>query len=293
MHLFPFSLKAIRSISPMVFSTHMLCSLMLLTSSQSEARALMVADDQRNIQVEVLGEGLPVVLLPSLGRGAQDFDDLKGRLVSAGYQVILPQPRGIGQSTGNTIGLTLQDLAADVHAVSQTITDKPVVVVGHAYGNRVARTFASEYPEQTRGVILLAAGGSTHIPKEIVKALRDSFRTDLTEAEHLEAVRFAFFADGNEPAVWRGGWYPKVAMYQEAATKATPLQSWWAGGVAPMLVIQPLEDRVAPWANADQLLKAFPERVQIQMLSNAGHALLPEQPQQVADLIIHWLNERF
>ncbi|WP_170063090.1 alpha/beta fold hydrolase [Halopseudomonas oceani] len=257
----------------------------------SEARELMVTDPQRTIQVEVLGEGVPVVLIPSLGRGAQDFDDLKERLTDAGYQVILPLPRGIGQSTGSTTGLTMQDIAADVYAASQAVTDKPVVVVGHAFGNRVARTFASEYPQHTRGVILLAAGGSTNIPSAIVKALRDSFRKDLPEAEHLAAVQLAFFAEGNDPALWRDGWYPEVAMYQEAALKATSLESWWAGGVAPMLIVQPLEDRVAPPENADQLLKAFPERVQVQMLANAGHAVLPEQPQQVAEMIINWLNE--
>ncbi len=290
----PFSMQAMRSITPMVLAAHIFCGLMLLqTPGLSEARELMVKEDQRSIHVEVLGEGLPVVLIPSLGRGAQDFDDLKMRLVDAGYQVILPQPRGIGQSSGLTVGLTLQDLAADVYAVSKAVTNSPVIVVGHAFGNRVARTFASEYPQQTKGVILLAAGGSTNIPKEIVKALRDSFRTDLPEAEHLEAVRLAFFAEGNEPAAWRDGWYPEVAIYQEAATKATPLQSWWAGGVAPMLVIQPLEDRVAPPANADKLLKAYPERVKVQKLAYAGHALLPEQPQQVADTIIRWLRERF
>ncbi len=294
MRLFPFSMHAIRSVSPTALAAQVVCGLMLLqVPGLSDARELIVTDKQRSIQAEVLGEGLPVVLIPSLGRGAQDFDDLKVRLVDAGYQVILPQPRGIGQSTGITAGLTLQDLAADVYAVSEAVTDSPVVVIGHAFGNRVARTFASNYPEQTRGVILLAAGGSTNISKEVVKALRDSFRTDLPEAEHLEAVRLAFFADGNEPAVWRDGWYPKVAQYQEAATRATPLASWWAGGVAPMLVIQPLEDRVAPPVNADKLLKAFPQRVQVRMLAHAGHAMLPEQPQQIAEYITHWMRERF
>jgi len=267
--------------------------LMLLQfSGRGEAGGLIVTDKQRSIQAEVLGEGTPVVLIPSLGRGTRDFDDLKVRLVDAGYQVILPQPRGIGQSTGDIQDLTLQDLAADVYAVSKAVTDSPVVLIGHAFGNRVARTFASEYPQQTRSVVLLAAGSSTNIPGEIAKALRDSFRTDLPAAEHLEAVRVAFFADGNEPATWRDGWYPEVAMYQVAATKATPLQSWWAGGVAPMLVVQPMEDLVAPPANARDLLNAFPGRVEVQMLAHAGHALLPEQPQQVADIIIRWLGER-
>lgn len=102
----PFSMQAMRSITPMVLAAHIFCGLMLLqTPGLSEARELMVKEDQRSIHVEVLGEGLPVVLIPSLGRGAQDFDDLKMRLVDAGYQVILPQPRGIGQSSGLTVGL--------------------------------------------------------------------------------------------------------------------------------------------------------------------------------------------
>ncbi|MFK0090041.1 alpha/beta fold hydrolase [Pseudomonas sp. NPDC090755] len=256
------------------------------------ARELVVSDEQRSIHAEVLGAGPAVVLIPSLGRGAEDFFDLKQRLVDAGFQVILPQPRGIGASTGSTRDITLYDLAEDVHQVVRSVTDKPVVVLGHAFGNRVARAFGTRYPEQTKGLILLAAGSAPHLPPEITKALRDSFRGDLPEDQHLAAIKLAFFAEGNDPATWRSGWYAQVAQYQEQATRAAPAQEWWAGGEAPLLVIQPVEDRVAPPENAAKLQKEFPQRVQVRMLEKAGHASLPEQPQQIARYVTDWLRQQ-
>ena len=49
-------------------------------------------------QVEVYagGTGPLVILLPSLGRGAADFDELGPRLIARGYRVAAPEPRGIG-----------------------------------------------------------------------------------------------------------------------------------------------------------------------------------------------------
>ena len=52
------------------------------------------------VQVTVQGRGEPIVFIPSRGRSAEDFSNLSKRLVQAGYQAILPQPRGIGGSTG-------------------------------------------------------------------------------------------------------------------------------------------------------------------------------------------------
>ena len=58
-----------------------------------------------------------LVLLPSLGRGADDFDDLAMRLANAGYQTLCPQPRSLGASSGGLESLTLHDFAADIIAV--------------------------------------------------------------------------------------------------------------------------------------------------------------------------------
>ena len=79
-------------------------------------RTVMVRGDT---QIEILaqGEGPLAVLLPSLGRGAADFDEIAERLADAGLRVLRPEPRGIGQSRGPMTGIDLHDYADDVAAV--------------------------------------------------------------------------------------------------------------------------------------------------------------------------------
>jgi len=88
-------------------------------SPQTPTRSFVANHD---VRIEVLaqgdGRGRVIVLLPSLGRGASDFEPIAARLAGAGYRVLRPQPRGIGQSRGPLTGIDLHDYASDVAAVS-------------------------------------------------------------------------------------------------------------------------------------------------------------------------------
>src|SRR5262249_43717710 len=75
---------------------------------------VMVTRNDVRLEVLAQGDGPPIVLLPSLGRGAEDFNDIAASLAGAGYRVLRPQPRGIGASRGAWDGVKLEDLAADV-----------------------------------------------------------------------------------------------------------------------------------------------------------------------------------
>ena len=236
-------------------------------------------------------DGEPVLLIPSLGRGAEDFDDLAGRLARAGYRVMRPQPRGIGRSAAWQGEPTLVEIAEDAMAALTDIRPpRRVVVVGHAFGNRVARMIATREPARVRALVLLAAGGKVRMAPDVEQALVKSFDLALPEAERLRFVARAFFAPGNDPAVWRDGWYPKVAEVQIGATERTPVDSWWAASEVPMLVIQPMQDVLAPAENAEKLRKEGGDRVRVAYVDRAGHALLPEQPDAVASNILAYLR---
>lgn len=251
-----------------------------------------VAANAARIHVTLQGEGAPVVLLPSLGRGTNDFDDLGTRLAGAGYGVIRPQPRGIGASSGPLSDITLHDLAADIAAVIDAVGRGPAVVIGHAFGNRIARTLAGDRPELVRGVVLLAAGGVAPLPPEIQQALAQSFNGFQPDARRIEAIARAFFAPGNDAGVWRYGWHAEVGYAQAAANHATPAEAWSAGGGVPMLVLQGEHDAVAPPAHGDDLQRRYGERIQVVTLAGAGHALLPEQPEAIATSILDWLAQQ-
>ncbi|MDE2563954.1 MAG: alpha/beta fold hydrolase [Sphingomonadales bacterium] len=246
------------------------------------------------VAVELLlrGKGPLVVLLPSLGRGARDFDDLASRIAAAGYRTAAVNPRGIGQSRGPEPH-SLADYASDVFEAIRVLQSQhgrgpamPVVLIGHAYGNRLARAVAARYPEAVSSLILLASGGQVTMAPTVARALTDVFDTTLSPEAHIAAVRIAFFAPGNDPEVWRDGWYGAVAMQQIRAVRNSPADTWVAGGDRPIFIIQAAQDVVAPPANAEALRAAHPDRVAVAVLENAGHAMLPEQPDKLAQLVL-------
>ncbi len=249
----------------------------------------VVTSDAR-IGVTVRGAGPTVLVIPSQGRGVADFDDLADRLVSAGRRVVMPEPRGIGASRGSNENITLAVLAGDAAAVIEKFGDGPADVIGHAYGNRVARMLATMRPDLVRRVVLLAAGGTAPVPDDIKAAFDVCFRLDAPEAERLAAITAVFFAVGNDARVWLDGWWPGAAALQAVADGATPVETWWCAGSAPLLVIQGLEDRMALPANGRMLVDEFGGRVTLVELERASHALLPERPNAIAETVIGYLT---
>ena len=236
------------------------------------------------------GMGRDVVLLPSLGRGSDDFDRLGADLVAAGFRVVLPEPRGIPPSVALARPATLHDLANDAACAIRATCTPPVTVLGHALGNRIARTLASDHPDLVRDLILVACGGLVPLAPDVHHALGACFRLDVPEAEHLAHVARAFFADPSRAVVWRDGWHPEVAAFQGAAANATPTEDWWLGGGKEMLVLQPACDAVAPPENARLLAEALGSQVRVVEIPDAGHAALPEQPEAIARAVLQFLR---
>jgi pimeloyl-ACP methyl ester carboxylesterase len=242
------------------------------------------------LQVTVSGQGEPVVFIPSRGRGIEDFDDLSNRLVQAGYQAILPEPRGIGGSTGPLDGLTYHDLASDVATTIESLIGRSATVIGHAFGSRIARTLASDHPGLVKQLILLSPAGLVPRSAEIEGATTRFWETALSREDRVTAIRQLFFATGNDARAWEEGWYFDAARVQRASDVRTPLKEWWAGGSAPMLVLQGAEDVIVVPENATRLAAEFPDRVTLVEISAAGHAMLPEQPERIAKAVLAYLR---
>lgn len=234
-------------------------------------------------------KGHPIVMLASLGRPASDFDEIALALAGKGYRIVLPNPRGIDGSSGPMEDLTLHDLADDVAHILTHMPHAPVTLLGHAFGNRLTRATAADYPPLVTRIILLACGGLIEMPQEARKALINCFNADQSPEEHLSSVRYGFFADGNDASVWREGWYRETMLMQSGAVQRTPVDDWWEAGGQPMLVIQALEDRIALPANAHDLKKRLGEQVTLVELPHAGHAMLPEQPETIVKAISDYL----
>ena len=123
-------------------------------------RIMTVETSVASLRVIVRGEGPTVVMVPSLGRDVEDFDELAETLAHDGYRTAALSPRGIGGSTGPLEGLTLRDLAGDVAAVIDALdavsgaSDRPRLRQSGGALHRCA-----SFPDSVRSVTILAAGG--------------------------------------------------------------------------------------------------------------------------------------
>ncbi|HEX7694644.1 MAG TPA: alpha/beta hydrolase [Sphingomonas sp.] len=241
----------------------------------------------RRIGYWVRGAGPAIVLLSSLGREASDFNELTD-VLSTDHRTIAIDPPGVGHSDLPAGPVSLFDLAEGVAAVIEAEQAGPAILIGHAFGNRLARATATRHPDAVVQLVLIAAGGKYPIPGLAFEALLGCFNTDQPVDEHFACVAYAFFAEGNDvPDHWRRGWHPATARVQGAAVRAIPVEAWWHGGGRPMLVIQGDADRIAPRdESADVLAADFPDRVSVALIERAGHALLPERPDAIATAVL-------
>lgn len=238
------------------------------------------------------GSGPSVVLLPSFARAASDFNELAIALNQAGYRTLAVQPRGVGGSALGRYGATLHDFSHDVVSVLKAEQlEVPVAVVGHAFGNRVARTVAANFPDRVDRLVLLSAGGEVPTPPAAGRAVGIGLFGFWSERARHQAISQAFFAEGQRvPAHWETGWYPLAGLVQTRAAALTPFAEWGDGGRAPVLIVQALSDRLAPPALAHRMLERHPARVTWREIEGAGHAMLPEKPDQIASELLAFLR---
>jgi pimeloyl-ACP methyl ester carboxylesterase len=243
------------------------------------------------LECTLRGSGAPVVLLANAGCSTGYFDHLASVLVAGGFQTISINMRGVGGSRGSLDGATLHDLAGDVAGVIEAIGCGPVHLVGHAFGNRIARCLAVDQPPLVRSVTLLAAGGLIGPSAPLGTNFRDATQARMNGSDCVTTLGAHWLSPASDPKVLEQvECWPAVLVAHLATSRNVPLEYWWSAGAAPLLAIQGLDDEAAPPGNGHALREQLGERVRVVDLPNAGHFLLLEQPDAVARAVSAFLK---
>jgi len=258
-----------------------------MASGETVEKTVMNGDAQ--VGYSLRGEGPLVVMIASTGRGAAEFAPLADRLAERGYKVALPEPRGIGASTGPMEDVNFHDFGNDFAAVIEQ-EGGDAIVAGHAYGQWIAKTIASDHPDMVRGLALIA-GGAKSWPDELSEAITMINDPASTREQRMDGLMLAFFTDEENAEPWLEGWHQDVTQSQRAARKLTERDSYWAGGVAPILDLQAGSDPFRPPSSRDEVRDELgADRVTVAVIEGASHALPASKPVETADAIADWAD---
>ena len=252
----------------------------------------------RNIEVggatlecTLYGSGSPIVLLANAGCSAGYFDNLAHALAVRGFEAIAINMRGVGESCGSLDGTTLHDLAVDVAEVLEAMDCGPAHLVGHAFGNRVARCLAADRPSLVRSVTVLAAGGLIGPATPLGAGFRNATEVKMNGSDCVTVLGARWLSPASDPKILaQVECWPAVHLAHLATSRGVALEDWWGAGTAPLLVIQGLDDIAAPPGNGHALREQFGERVRVIDLPRAGHFMLLEQPEAVTRAVTEFVG---
>ena len=243
-----------------------------------------------SLECTVSGSGDPLVVLANAGCSTGYLESFGDRIT--GSQIISINMRGVGASRGPLDNATLHDLASDVTGVLTALQCGPAHILGHAFGNRIARCLAADHPAMVRRVILVAAGGRIGPPTPLGSMFRDAPPAKLMGPECV-ALGARWLSPASDPKVLASvECWPQVHIAHLATSGRVQQDEWWTGGSAPLLVIQGLDDVAAPPGNGHALRDQVGERVQVVDIPRAGHFLIVEQPDLVAAAVTDFVGGR-
>ena len=69
-----------------------------------------------------------------------------------------------------------------------------------------------------------------------------------------------------------------------------PREGWFNQGHAPLLDLHGAQDAWRPASSRHELAQALGSKVSVEVIANAGHALVPEQPHAIAQAVTGWAS---
>lgn len=249
------------------------------------------------------GEGRPVVLLHGITLRADAWAP-QFHLLADRYRVIALDLRGHGGSVAGDDGYGLPRLAADLASVLDGLDLRDALVVGHSMGGMTAMQFAGDHPDvlasRVAGLVFLATRAHQVMPPYVDRAARalvarGQVRIDAGGALPGRATvnnRIVRAAFGDRPS-------PKaVALVAEMGRSMAPeaLLPSVAGLLdhdarqalrdtdTPSLVVVGTRDLLTPVPSSRHLAHLLPDSDFV-VLPRAGHQLMQERPEELAELL--------
>lgn len=248
---------------------------------------------------QILGEGKSFVILHGFLGMSDNWKTLGNRWAEDGYEVHLLDQRNHGRSF-HSDEFSYEIMAEDLKNYCEEHGLKEIVLLGHSMGGKVAMQFAVTYPEMVSKLIVADIGPKAYPPhhQDILKALLQLDFSKIKSRGEAEDVLSEYIKDEGTKLFLLKNLYRKNK--NELGLRINlPILSAKIGEVGAALpentifkgdtlflggensgYIEPMDEIL--------IKKHFP-KAKIEIISNAGHWLHAENPDEFYDNVMNFL----
>ena len=197
---------------------------------------------------------------------------------------------GHGKSEG--VGRqVIAEYAADIIAFMDALKLRAAVIVGHSMGSAIALTLAIQHPRRVLGLGLIGSGARLRV----APALLESAANPATFASAVQMVTDFSYGPQADPRLKELGnqqmaeTRPPVLYGDFLACDEFNVSDELPRLKIPTLVLVGKEDRMTPLKYSQALADGIPN-ARLQVIPDAGHMLMLEQPAEVASALAGFLS---
>ncbi|MDF1615316.1 alpha/beta fold hydrolase [Desulfurivibrio dismutans] len=251
------------------------------------------------------GNSPTMLLVHGLGeQAARIWDELIPEL-AAEYHVLAVDLPGFGRSDKQNTLYSPKNYAAYLDWLTETFSPDPMVVVGHSMGGTVALRFAADHPQKVQRLVLIDVAGVLHRKAITQELLEPDLQQRLPSLPSGPVSRIDNWLSGIIAGL------PDLPLDIDQALTNDTLRARLLGGdparIAALAVVQDnfnrdlrelqipafiiwgAEDYVTP-LRTGLLLKTLLPRAQLQIIPEAGHVPMRDQPELFRDALLQALT---
>ena len=241
-------------------------------------------------------DGVPVIFLHGITDSWHSFESVLTYLPSFIHAFAISQ-RGHGDSERPMQNYTTKDFAADIAEFVKQKELGRIFIVGHSMGGVNAQQFAIDYPELTKGIVIIDSdpafknnSGMPEFYQEVLKlqgTISRKFMDDFQRATLADPIDSAYF---------------NLLVEEGTKVPASVFQAAFAGLMQADLTDQ-LKQITAPalifWGNQDMFCSIKGQEIMVNHIKNSrlvvygntGHALHWEEPKKFAADLENFIDD--
>ena len=227
---------------------------------------------------ETYGDGpVRVVWLHGWARRGQDFSAAARELAHAGLSSVALDLPGFGASPLPLVAGGARSYAELVVPALREMSERPLVLVGHSLGGRIAPVVAANHPEVVEALVLCGAPLVSRVPAAspwAYRALRWLHAHSLIGEERMEAARQRFGSSDYRNAT---GTLREVLVAMVNESYEDELMRV----VAPVHLLWGARDIVVPLEVAQRAMALLEGPHSLRVLDDIGHLLPTEAPHEL------------